>query len=450
MDFIKKNKGILVFAFIVALLIFSVMLLLPKFQSQVAITFEVIDQKRIGAAADGWSGTVPFDAEMGFSVENIGDLNKDGFTDLAIGAYNDNVTGPGMGSVWIVFLNGSQQIIGQQKIDMANGGFTGPFTNDAHFGTAVESIGDLDGDGVNDLAVGAFSDYNGGVSTGSVFILFMNTDGTVKSDVKIAEGLAGLKIGLQQSDGFGAGIGALGDLNKDKTVDIIVGALGDDQGANGGGAAYVLFLNPDGTVKATQKITEGIGGFTGDLDDNDQIGRLTAIPDLDGDGIVDVAVGAFLDDDGGLDAGAIYIWFMNTDGTVKSHEKISSTTKTGMFGMFTSGDNFGSGSGFGQGAGYVMLMNTDGTVRESFKISNGKGGLPDATLDDVDSFGIDMTGMGDLDGNGYLDIAAGAWLDWFPTLQSGSVWLMYADHYLYRSHQTKPTDHRLGYLLGSD
>ncbi|MCP3913543.1 MAG: DNRLRE domain-containing protein, partial [Actinomycetia bacterium] len=118
----------------------------------------------------------------------------------------------------------------------------------------------------------------------------------------------------------------------------------------------------DGTVAAEQKISDTAGGLTAILDNTDYFGRSTAsIGDLDGDGIVDIAVGAPADDDGGTGRGAVYVLFLNADGTVKAEQKISSVT----------------------------------------------GGLT-GPLDDADYFGRSVAGMGDLDGDGTVDIAVGA------------------------------------------
>ena len=75
-----------------------------------------------------------------------------------------------------------------------------------------------------------------------------------------------------------------------------------------------------------QKVSFTQGGFGGFLEDNDNFGVSVAeLGDLDGDGIGDVAVGAALDDDGGPGRGAVWIVFLNTDGTVKAEQKISDT-----------------------------------------------------------------------------------------------------------------------------
>ncbi len=111
---------------------------------------------------------------------------------------------------------------------------------------------------------------------------------------------------------------ALGDLNGDGIGDLAVGGQRHDDGGTDRGAVWILFLNPDGTVKSHQKISDTEGGFLGVLDNADSFGiSVASLGDVDGDDVVDVAVGAFLDDDGGTNRGAVWVLFLNTDGTVK-------------------------------------------------------------------------------------------------------------------------------------
>ena len=83
------------------------------------------------------------------------------------------------------------------------------------------------------------------------------------------------------------------------------------------------------------------GGFAGPLDPFDLFGwSACGLGDLNGDGVEDQAVGSFLDDDGGTNTGCVLVLFMNADGTVDSHQKITSTA--GCFtGVLDSPDYFG-------------------------------------------------------------------------------------------------------------
>ncbi len=151
---------------------------------------------------------------------------------------------------------------------------------------------------------------------GAMWVLFLNTDGTVKAHQKISETEGGFTGSLDSGDAFGVRLGFLGDLDGDGVDDLSVGAGGDDDGASSSGAVWLLFLNPDGTVKAHQKISSTEGGFTGVIDGS-AFGKAGAsLGDLDGDGVGDLAVGAWQDDDGcpggnDCNTGAMWVLFLD-------------------------------------------------------------------------------------------------------------------------------------------
>jgi len=256
---------------------------------------------------------------FGASVANLGDLNGDGVTDVAVGARLDDDGGTNRGAVHILFLNSNGQVASTQKISDSTGGLAATLDNEDRFGRSLASAGDLDGDGVTDLVVGAYLDDDGGNSRGAVYVLFLNSDGSVRAEQKISDTSGGLAGGLIDEDRFGNSVASLGDLDGDGVGDIAVGAYRDDDGGGGRGAVYILFLNDDGTVKAQQKISDGSGGLTASLDDGDFFGSsVAAAGDIDADGVVDLAVGAAFDDDGGSDRGAVHLLLLNNNGTVKA------------------------------------------------------------------------------------------------------------------------------------
>jgi len=138
-------------------------------------------------------------------------------------------SGIARGAVYIFFLNTDGTVKSHQKISDTEGGFTGTLHDYDLFGVSVSAIGDVNNDGVVDLAVGAWDD--GGVDNrGVVYILFLNTDGTVKSHQKISDTEGGFTGTLDNSDLFGSSVSAIGDVNNDGVVDLAVGAPWDDDG----------------------------------------------------------------------------------------------------------------------------------------------------------------------------------------------------------------------------
>ncbi len=97
-------------------------------------------------------------------------------------------------------------VLSHQKISATEGGFTGILHNVDLFGASAAALGDLDGDGVGDLAVGAFGD---GAARGAVWILFLNPDGTVKLHQKIGDTEGGFTGILEIRDRFGVSVAAL-------------------------------------------------------------------------------------------------------------------------------------------------------------------------------------------------------------------------------------------------
>ncbi|HEX6885420.1 MAG TPA: integrin alpha [Planctomycetota bacterium] len=337
--------------------------------------------ERVTKIAEGrgsFDGALDLQDELGSSLAALGDLDGDGTPDLAVGARNDDDGGGNRGAVWVLFLRPDGSVRAHQKISSLQGDFTGPLFAGDQFGAALACLGDLDGDGTRELAVGASGD--GAVDVGAVWILSLGLDGRVVAQLELGQSaFPGVAIGPR----FGASLCSLGDLDGDGTGDLAVGAVVDEFFDVGSGKVRVLFLNPDGSVRAHQEIGRDAGGFTGTLTDDDLFARsLAAAGDLDGDGVTELAVGAPLDGfvpSGQLTRGAVWMLFLERDGHVRRHQKISR-------------DEGGLGIDLQRGVDFASALAT----------------------------------LGDRDGDGLDDLAVGSLGDWDGG-NHGAVWLLDLD-----------------------
>ncbi len=273
---------------------------------------------------NGFTGNIESGDIFGSGFAALGDINNDGYYDIAVGAEYDDDGGSWNGAIYLLSLDTSGMVLNTQKISALSGGFTGILSGSPAFGCDIANIGDLNGDGVNDLAVGSRRDNDGGTRHGAVWILFMNANGTVHHQTKISDIYGNFTATLDDDDFFGVTVEYLGDINNDGHIELAVGSHYDDDGGANKGAIYILSLDTGGTVLNYQKISDTYGNFSGVLSAGDKFGvSITKIGDLNNDSVVDIAVGAYGDDTAGTDAGAFYILYLNSNGTVKYHLKVT-------------------------------------------------------------------------------------------------------------------------------
>ncbi len=338
----------------------------------------LIRNAKISMTTGGFNARLDNRDQFGRALASLGDFDGDGVPDIAAGACRDDDGGVNRGAFYLLFLNRDGSVKDQRKISDTQGNFQGVLEDLDEFGRALANLGDLDGNGVVDLAVGAIGDDDGGVDMkGAVWILFMNRDGTVLREQKISDTQGNFQGILGGGDIFGFALGTLGDIDGDGVVDLGVGCPKDDDGGVRKGAVWILFLKRDGTVKGHRKISD-VGGIYGLRTTVEFGSAIAGLGDLDGDGIPDMAVGAPLDHGAGDDQGGVWINFLNADGSVKSKLVI-----------------------------------------------NGLSGNFQGKLDDGDWFGMALATMPDLDGNGILELAVGARFDDDGGINTGSVWLLF-------------------------
>ncbi len=173
---------------------------------------------------------------------SVADMNNDGITDILCGAVGDDDQGADFGAVYVLIRDGSGAIQSVRKYSRFEGDFGGFLNTDDDFGISVRSIGDLDQNGIVDLAVGAPGDDDGGLDIGSIWILFIREDGTVLDERKINR-LAGNFTGdINFQDRFGTRLAVIGDHDGDGTNDLAVGSIEDDDGGTNRGAFFSIFI----------------------------------------------------------------------------------------------------------------------------------------------------------------------------------------------------------------
>ena len=132
--------------------------------------------------------------------------------------------------------------------------------------------------------------------------------------------------GIRQADQLGSSLAALGDLDGDGGSEILVGAAEDDAAGQGKGSLHWLWFNASGQVTKATRLTPGQAGMRLPLNPDDRFGSSIALLDSLRDSVLTVAVTALKDDDGGKDAGALYMLTLHQRGEVAGWHKISAET----------------------------------------------------------------------------------------------------------------------------
>ncbi len=362
-----------------------------------------------------WTGTGSYDY-FGQYVD-AGDWNNDGYDDIVVAEEDSD-------SAWISYGSASGWSGSYSATDMDV-----QITESAVYdlGTAVRSLDDINGDGIDDLLVGAYGETSSDYGSGAAYIYLGSASGWSGS---VGTSSAAVTISNASGSSYDYfanmknGIGTA-DLDGDGIAELFIGAYGDDTVYSSGGRGYVWYGS---TSWASSMAATGADTIidTDSTAGDSYCGRgMDGIGDVNGDGYEDMAIGCFYHDGPGYDAGAVGVFFGSAGPLSAS---LTLADADALFGGETSSDTFSTigsvedptGNGIdallvgargedtgGSSAGAVYL----------FYGTTSMGGVYSATQADLKMTGgasSDYAGYydlatGDLDNNGQVDVYVGAY-----------------------------------------
>ena len=369
--------------------------------------------------------------QAGRIAMGVGDVDGDGQGDLLINAHQNDDAGYFAGKV---FLISGGDLQGPDTISLADAAYSfhGEGEEDLA-GHGIGSAGDLDGDGLMDLFVSGYLHDGGTWDMGRVYLLLAANLGE-PGDRSL--GTADYRFtGEAEGDRLGHGVASAGDVDGDGFPDLLTGAYGQDTSGADAGKVYLLLASGLG-AGGDYDIGDADYQFTGELP-GDKAGFLSSgLGDVDGDGLDDFLFSSKLNDDGGVDAGRVYLFYGADLGS------------PGEYPVAGAGEIF-----VGEGAGDVCCILTevgdvDGDAAADLLLGshyNGEldadagkvylllassleGGVLDLSEADYgfrgevggDEAGHGLAGMGDLDGDGLSDLLVGS-AGYTPDVQLASA-----------------------------
>ncbi|MEW5988202.1 MAG: integrin alpha [Chloroflexota bacterium] len=352
-------------------------------------------------------------AAYGWSVSSAGDVNGDGYDDLLVGAYDYDSGNLDEGRVFV--YHGSASGLSLTASWTAESDLT-----KAAYGWSASTAGDVNSDGYDDVIVGAWLVDDPDRDEGKAYVYYGSAGGlSPTADWTIG----GDQIGAH----LGAAVSAAGDVNGDGYDDVIIGAHLYDNDLAEEGRAYIYYGSAGGLAPTANWYAEGD-------QEQAQLGyAVGAAGDVNNDGYDDVIVGAPLYDNGQANEGRALVYYGSATGpSATANWAVESNQIEAQMGAAVGPAGDVNGDGYGdvivgaprydhgqanEGLGFVFLGSASGLgVRPAWV---GEGDQANA------AFGASLASAGDVNGDGYADVIVGAYFLNHPERDEGVALLYY-------------------------
>jgi hypothetical protein len=344
-------------------------------------------------------------AVLGFSVAAAGDVNGDGYGDVIVGAPLYDVGGLESGAAF-VFHGGPTGIAypptAAKQLAFGTGG--------SQFGNSVAGAGDVNGDGYDDVIVGAPTLRYSGITNGGAALVYYGSPGGLLDP---PGGVPDYLVSFTEGSYLGGTVAGAGDVNGDGYGDVIVGAHRFDVFGSPNGAAFILLGSASGVGANTPEVaaTELLGDQNGCA-----FGVVAGAGDVNGDGYADVIIGA-PQYDYGTENGGLAAVFLGGPAGIPSGGPLDATF---LFPGDKDDANLGAsvaGAGDVDGDGYADVIigapfYDAGQFEEgvAYVVRGFASTLPQSRIEsneEVAHLGASVASAGDVNGDGYADVIVG-------------------------------------------